>query len=189
MSLILRLAKDGQVIWPYSFERLRQDEPWLSISVSPHAGEIASWLELTPPITIIEYQPTMRPDPTDPRTERIEEAEPVETPDGWFQSWSYRLATPDEVQAYDLAQMPLPRWGEFAMALILMPEVSAFLSELPLAVSQALSIALSDILKGANVDMFCQLLRRHRMPHELAVKVFDLAATHQLPPVFTNALK
>ena len=188
MKNIFRI-KDGQIIWPYSFQQLRQDEPHLSISSAPHAGEIASWRELNPPVEIIEYRPTIPPEPSDPRTERFEASEPIETPDGWFQSWTYRPATAEEIAAYDLANLPPPRWGEFSMALVQRPEVSSFLAALPLAVSQALSIALSDIARGGSPEMFCQLLEMYRMPEDLTAKARELATAHDLPQSFVETLK
>lgn len=184
---ILRIKND-QIIWPYSFQQLRQDEPQLSISASPHAGEIASWQQLDPPITIIAYQSAIPAETTDPRTERIEEAEPVETPDGWFQTWTYRPATPDEIAAYDLAQLPPPQWREFAIALILLPETSTFLGSLPAAPARALEVALANVANGAGADLLLALLQGVSLPADLAAVIGRLAQKHHLPADFVTGL-
>jgi hypothetical protein len=179
--------KDNQIIWPYSWQQLRQDEPWLSISANPHAGEIASWLQLDPPIVIIAYQPAIQPE-FDPRTERIEEAEPVETPDGWFQTWAYRPATPEEIAAYDLAQLPPPQWREFAVALILLPETSTFLATLPAAPARALEVALANVANGAGADLLLALLQGVSLPAGLAAEIGRLAQQYHLPAAIIEAL-
>lgn len=180
--------KNDQIIWPYSWQQLRQDEPQLSISANPHPGEIASWLELDPPIVIITYQSTIQPEATDPRTEQIEEAEPVETPNGWFQAWTYRPATPEEIAAYDLAQLPPPQWREFAIALILLPETSTFLSSLPAAPARALEVALSNVANGAGADLLLALLQGVSLPAELAAGIDQLAQQYHLPAAVIEAL-
>lgn len=85
MPTLLRLRPDGPQ-WPYSIVQLRVDEPQLSISAAPHAGEIASWLELKPPIAIIEPEPTDPPE-HDPAAFQAREVTPVEVDGVWHQAW------------------------------------------------------------------------------------------------------
>jgi len=174
---------DGQVVtYPDTMDAVRREHPNTSFPLNPLPSDLA-------PFNRFFVKPTIRPESSDPRTERIEESEPVETPDGWFQSWTYRPATAEEIAEYDLAHLPPPRWGEFSMALVQTPEVSSFLAALPLAVSQALSIALSDISRGGSPEMFCQLLEMYRMPEDLTAKARELATAHDLPQSFVETLK
>ncbi|MBU6250961.1 MAG: hypothetical protein KGO47_07345 [Cyanobacteria bacterium REEB417] len=107
----LRLRPDGPQ-WPYSIAQLRVDEPQLSISAAPHAGEIASWLELEPPVVFIEPSPT-DPPPYDPTTHRVQEAMPIQGDDDvWHQAWELiELPPPPEPE-------PQPDWAQFRQALI-----------------------------------------------------------------------
>lgn len=110
MTAPLRLRPEGPQ-WPYSVAQLRADEPQLSISAAPHAGEIASWLQLQPPIVFIEPQPTDPPE-HDPATHRPQEVRPVCADGQWQQAWELVALPPPPEPA------PAPDWGQFRQALI-----------------------------------------------------------------------
>jgi len=175
-------AIDDQIVtYPDSMSALRKAHPNVSFPVQPTDEDLAAFNR---------YRAARTSQPAhDARTERVDEADPVLTADGWQQQWAIRPATEQEIAEYDAAHAPPPRWGEFSMALVQTPEVSTFLAALPLAVSQALSIALSDIARGGSPEMFCQLLEMYRMPEDLTAKVRELATAHDLPQSFVETLK
>ena len=114
MSTPLRLRPEGPQ-WPYSVAQLRADEPQLSISAAPHAGEIASWLQLQPPIVFIEPHPTDPPE-HDPTTHRVEEIAPVEVDGTWQQAWQLIEIPPAP---------PTPDWDTFRAGLLQSADVAA----------------------------------------------------------------
>lgn len=71
---------------PYSLAQFRADHPTLSISDDPHAGELASYAALEPPILLVLPEPTTPP-PWDPATQALVEDLPVLDGGVWRQAW------------------------------------------------------------------------------------------------------
>ena len=103
---LLRL-RDDTAQWPYSVAEFKADEPQLSISNDPHAGELASYAALTPPVRVFLVADTAPPD-IDPRTQRLLPVGVEQVDGAWRQVWPVRDATEQEIEEYDAANQPPP---------------------------------------------------------------------------------
>jgi hypothetical protein len=109
-DFLLRL-RGNSIQWPYSVAQFRRDEPGLSISDDPHDAELATYASLEPPVLVYRVTPAAQPSVEDPRTERVEPADPALVEGTWTQQWLVRPATPDEIAAWDAAHRPEPDWN------------------------------------------------------------------------------
>ena len=119
MPSLLRLRPEGPQ-WPYSVAQFRADEPSLSISSNPHAGELASYAALEPPILVHQVADTAPPE-IDGRTQRLLPVKAEEVNGTWQQVWPVRDATAAEIEEYDAANQPpppLPNFVAFNEALL-----------------------------------------------------------------------
>jgi hypothetical protein len=183
MPKLLRLFPTGPV-WPYDFSLLRRDEPWLSVSDAPHPGEIASWLTLSPPIVIIQPQPTEPPE-HDPALQEAVETTPVEQDGQWFQAWELQNRPPTP---------PLPDWLSFKTAMLTSAEVNAAMGaampSAPLAV-MSLPAALNSAVFGTTSDFavtWTTLRQAGLIPQTVLDAVAATAVACHLPAEFVQVL-
>ena len=114
---LLRRHDNNAIEWPYSVAQFKQDEPSLSISDNPHAGELASYATLEPPIRVFHVA-EVAPPAIDHRTQQLLPVG-VELVDGtWQQVWTVRDATEQEIADYDAASAPPPNWSGFQTELL-----------------------------------------------------------------------
>ena len=104
---LLRLRDNNAIQWPYTVAQFKADEPQLSISNDPHAGELASYAAVTPPVLVFLVADVAPPE-IDPRTQRLLPVNVEQVDGAWRQVWSVRDATPAEIEEYDAANQPLP---------------------------------------------------------------------------------
>jgi len=168
--------------YPYSLWDLRKDHPNVSFPESPSDDDLAAFgvfpVASTPPPTC------------DPRTERPVESAPVYHESGqWRQSWTVRLATAEEIEAYDVANAPTPQWMQFGIAMATMPEVSQLFELLPSAISSALSVGLSEAAKG-DARLFLGLWQQIsvHVDKELRSAIIGTATECCLPAEFVAGL-
>jgi len=183
MIYLIRIRESGPQ-WPYSFQRLRIDEPQLSISYDPHAGEIASWLTLDPPIIIIKPQVT-EPPAHDPATHKAVEVMPVEIDGQWQQAWELQELPPPPI---------VPRWVDFSAVIMALPAANAMLG----AVLQAapglyggMVVGLQQASEGDSrvfLNSWNAALALGLISAELIVAVQEIAAEYDLPEAFIEAL-
>lgn len=166
--------------YPRSLWQLRQENPNVSFPTDPSDEDLA-------PFDHACVQPSPQPEHS-PRTERLEEGVPAQQDGTWHQTWTVREATEAELADYNRAHAPAPEWREFAIALILLPETSEFISSLPAAPARALEVALAQVASGAGAELFSQLLQQLPLPSELGAAIGQLAGEHHLPAeLFTAA--
>ena len=211
---LLRL-RDDTAQWPYSVAEFKADEPQLSISNDPHAGELASYAALTPPVRVFLVADTAPPD-IDPRTQRLLPVNVEQVDGAWRQVWPVRDATEQEIEEYDAANQPPPPaadWVGFQTELLQSATFSAariqarqiIESELPTAEGvrqQRLlraATALSDIgavvLAAASqqdpslfIGAWLILRQAHLVSPEVATGMAQIATAYNLPPNLTQSL-
>lgn len=176
---------DGQVIWPYSLARLRQDEPTRSFSRNPRDVELA-------PFGMVYPQPTPRPE-INPAVERVVEAVPVKIDGVWLQHWVIEALSDAEKEAYFRQQNP-PQWQAFGAAVWSMAEVNALLATAlqgAPALAMALPVGLGQAAQGDQVT-FMHAWQAARgaglVADELVAALQALAEQHYLPAAFVAAL-
>lgn len=167
---------------PRSLWQLRQENPNVSFGAEPTDEDLApfdhAWLHPSP-------QPTH-----DIRTERLEEASPAQGDDGrWYQSWTVRPASEQEIADFDRATAPAPDWVGFAVGLTLDPHIQGWINHLPQTIASGLAIGLSEVSKS-NPGMFLRLWAElaPNIPAAVPMVLATLAAQHHVPPDFIGAL-
>jgi hypothetical protein len=103
-------VRDNIPQWPYTVAMLRADEPRLSISQRPHAGELAALQTLDPPIYVYAVEPTERP-AHDRTQQTLKQVHPVLADGVWQQRWEVVDLPPAPPQD------PEPQWVAFGAAL------------------------------------------------------------------------
>lgn len=104
-------VRDSVPQWPYSRSQLAADEPRLSISAQPHAGELALMATLDPPVLVYQVQPAEQPT-YDPLTQRVEQVMPEPVNGQWLQRWEVVNLPPAPLQE------PEPQWVAFGATLV-----------------------------------------------------------------------
>ena len=106
----MNLINTTTLEYPRSLWQLRQENPNVSFPAEPTDDDLA-------PFDHANVHPTPPPE-CDPRLERAEGTlKPQQADDGtWQQAWAVRPATPEEIAAYDAAQIPPPDWRSFKTA-------------------------------------------------------------------------
>ena len=176
---------DGQIVWPYSFSRLKIDEPTRSFSRNPRDAELA-------PFGMVYPQATPRPE-IDPAVERVVEAQPVEADGQWVQQWEVVALSDAEKEAYYRATHP-PQWQSFGAAVWSMAEVNALLAAAlqgAPALAMALPVGLGQAAQGDQAT-FMHAWQAARgaglVADELVAGLQMLATQHDLPAAFVAGL-
>lgn len=176
---LIRIS-DGE--YPRSIWQVREENPNVSFPANPSDEDLD-------PYDHANVHPIAPPDVEDPRSQRVEDSGRPVFHDGCYQqAWRVRDATDEEIAAWDRDHAPMPEWREFAVALIMLPEISLLLTSLALAPSRALEAALSQVANGAEPQFLIELLQRIPMPPKLATGIGKLAVQHHLPSEFILAL-
>ena len=199
---LLRL-RDDTAQWPYSVAEFKADEPQLSISNDPHAGELASYAALTPPVRVFLVADTAPPD-IDPRTQRLLPVGVEQVDGAWRQAWPVRDATEQEIEEYDAANQPPPPppdWTAYREGLRdqrYVGVVAAALSSTPEAKYGAaiISSALNSFQDRGDyrdyLDCIVWILGGSSLPAvektELAAELLALITRCNLPEAFINEL-
>jgi hypothetical protein len=182
---LLRLLPTGPQ-WPYSVTQFRADEPRLSISNDPMAGELASYAELEPPILVFQVQPT-DPPAYDPATHRAEETTPICADGVWQQAWQLIELPPPA---------PTPDWATFRGGLLISPEVAALMgaaresgcepavTALPVALEKAQTGDLGDF-----AACWALVARDGAASPELIAQLVATAEACHLPEAFIASLQ
>jgi hypothetical protein len=183
MPNLLRLRPTGAQ-WPYSAAQLRADEPRLSISLDPHPGELASYAALEPPILLLTYSLTPKPE-HDPDLFEAVEVAPVLVAGTWQQAWEL-------VELPPIA--PQSRWVEFGAAVQASPAINTLLGA---ALQQAPALGLGlgvGLGKAADGDArvflssWSMALALNLISPELLAAVEAMAEQFDLPEDFVEAL-
>jgi hypothetical protein len=132
----------------------------------------------------------------DPRTQRLEEHDPEELPDGTLrQVLTVRPATEEEVAAWDAANQPAPDWSSFKSAMLSSTTVNAALvAAMPAAPSavMALPAALMALAIGGDSGDFraCWLMLRRLelVPQGVLDEVTAAATACHLPQGVISSL-
>lgn len=183
--MIYRLKNDdGSIVYPFVKEQLRSTFPNTSFPF-PISDETAADFGCLPVQTI------ERPE-HDPRTQRLVEGDPEELEDGTLrQVLTVRDATTEEIAAWDESNRPAPDWIQFGLDVAFYPEISALYSSLPVPVSNALSIGLSNASKDDDqlfAAVWGQVKQSGAISSELLSYILELADTHHLPQAFVAML-
>lgn len=181
MHTLIYAPASAPAVYPYGLAQLRADNPNVSFSVNPTAEDLA-------PFDVFPVTPT-DPPACDPRTERIEEAEPALIDGTWQQQWRIRPATPEEEAAYDAMNRPAPDWAGFAVGLIFDSLIQQWFNSLPQAVTNGLSAGLQKASDG-KPDLFLRLWGHLAagIPAEVLAAVVALAEACNLPAGFVEAI-
>ena len=116
---LLNLATDD---YPCDLWQVRQANPNVSFPANPSDADLA-------PFGYANVQPTSQPS-YDPRTERIKEGAPENNADGtYWQQWTIRPATAEELAAYDFAHRPAPDWATFKSTALNSTTLNAIVAE------------------------------------------------------------
>jgi hypothetical protein len=173
--------------WPYSLQRLREDEPTKSFSPSPSDAEYAYFnvYRFEDVVTLVD------PPEFDPATHELEQRPPVEIDGVLTQQWEIIELTPEQQEALYRKNNP-PQWIEFWAALP--PEIDALLLaahqaspklELSLGVGLGLSLFQEPrVFLGA----WAQAMAVGLVPVEMAQDIQALAVAHHLPAEFVAGL-
>ena len=178
----LRLV-NGQMIWPYSIQQLRIDEPKVSIWADP-SNEFLSQFGVIYPI------PTLQPEP-DPAVERVVEVAPVEQGGQWLQQWEVVPLTEEEADAYYRATHP-PQWIAFNEALP--DDVNTLLAHAQSLDHRLYGGLMVGLGKAADGDsrVFLGAWQKARaaglIPPEMVTGLQMLATAHDLPADFVAGL-
>ena len=184
MTILIHAIDDQIVTYPDSMDALRKAHPNVSFPVQPTDEDLAAFNR---------YRVTSTPQPAhDARTERVDEADPVLTADGWQQTWSTRPATEAEQAAWDIAHAPQPQWMQFGLAMATSPAIAALYAAVPGPVANALSIGLSDAAKGDDrlfISMWQHIATEGTISAELLAEITAAATQCHLPQSFINSLQ
>ena len=174
---------NGQVAWPYSLNKLRQDEPTKSFSSSPSDRELAAFQFIYP-------EAATAPDP-DPAAERVSEVQPVEIDGQWLQQWEVVELSEAEAAAYYRATHP-PRWIAFNEALP--NDVNTLLQQAQSIDHRLYGGLMVGLGKAADGEsrVFLGAWQKARgaglIPPEMVAGLQMLAAAHDLPYEFIVGL-
>lgn len=174
---------NGQVVWPYSLNQLRQDEPTKSFSSSPSDRELEAFQFIYPEAAIA-------PDP-DPAAEKVAEVQPLEINGQWVQQWEVVALTVDEAAAYYRATHP-PRWIAFNEALP--GDVNTLLQHAQSLDHRLYGGLMVGLGKAADGDsrVFLGAWQKASaaglIPPEMVAGLQSLAAAHDLPAEFIAGL-
>ena len=175
--------------YPSSLWQVRQSNPNVSFSNNATDEDLA-------PFGYVNVHPTAPPI-YDQRTERIEEATPEPDADGTYrQQWTIRLATADEIAAYDAANPPQPQWTAFGSVVMEQAEIKALLNqaiaigESPLAMGLAVGLGrAADGDSSVFLDAWGKAVAGGLVPAELIAQVQALAGAYDLPAEFIAGLQ
>ena len=178
----LRLV-NGQMIWPYSIQQLRIDEPQVSIWADPSDEFLSQF-------GVIYPMPTLQPEP-DPEVERVVEVAPVEQDGEWLQQWEVEPLTEEEAEAYYRATHP-PQWIAFYEALpndvnVLLSSAQAIDQRLYLGLGVGLGVATLGDQRGF-LRAWGTALAAGLIPPEMVAGLQALAVAHDLPAEFVAGL-
>lgn len=178
----LRLV-NGQIIWPYSIQRLRIDEPTVSIWVDP-SDEFLDQFGVIYPMP--QPQPAIYP-----AAEKVREVAPIKQDGQWLQQWAVEPLTEAEAKAYYRATHP-PQW--IASNDALPADVSTLLAQVQ-QLDQRLYLGLGVGLgKAADGDSrvflgaWGKALAAGLIPAEMVSGLQQLAVTYDLPEEFVAGL-
>lgn len=178
-------AIDDQIVtYPDSMDALRKAHPNVSFPVQPTDEDLAAFNR---------YRVARTSQPAhDARTERVDEADPVLTEDGWQQVWTVRDATEEEIAAWDIAHRPEPQWMAFGLAMATSTAIAALYAALPVPVANALSIGLSDAAKGDDrlfISVWRHVAADGAISAELLAEITAVATDCHLPQSFIDSLQ
>jgi hypothetical protein len=108
--------------YPCDLYQVRQDNPNVSFSNTPTDEDLA-------PFGYANVHPTPQPE-IDNRTQRIDGESYQEVEGRYYQQWSVRAATGEEISDYDLKHGPQPDWKSFATDAMTDEDVNSMLSTL-----------------------------------------------------------
>ena len=180
----LKHPETGAIVYPFTKAQLPAVFPSTSFP-SPIPDEIAADFGCLPVV------PAERPE-HDPRSQRLEEHDPEELPDGTLrQVLTVRPATPEEVAAWDAANQPAPDWMGFGLALATSPAIAALYAALPGPVANALSIGLSEAAKGDArlfTSIWGHIFSEGAVSDELLAEIIAAATDSHLPQELIGSL-
>jgi hypothetical protein len=177
---------DGQLVWPYSISRLRDDEPSVSIWNNPSDAFLAQYGMFYP-------EATTAPE-INPAAEKVLQVEPIEQDGQWQQQWAVVALSEAEAADYYRATHP-PRWLEFGAVVMALPAIKALLNgciaagETPL--SHGLAVGLGKAADGDSrtfINTWHQASAAGLIPPELIASMQMLATAHDLPAEFIAGL-
>lgn len=173
-------AIDDQIVtYPDSMDALRKAHPNVSFPVQPTDEDLAAFNR---------YRVAHTSQPAhDARTERVDEADPVLTEDGWQQAWTVRDATETEIAEYDAAHAPAPDWMGFGIELITHEVLGTWYNTLPMGLANGLSIGLKDASQG-DPRLFVGIWQKLTVPAEVTAALGQMMVSHHLPAEFIAGL-
>ncbi len=179
-----------KIEWPYSLQKLREDEPQLSMSLLPDEAEIAALATLDPPI--FAYIPRQTPPPSyNQDLERLEEVRPVPNNGSWIQSWAKKPLTEEERNARFREKNP-PNWELFGLALLSgVQELDALLEVAPKRLYGGLLLGLQQATENkANIFLraWSSARRAGMASAQLVSSVKQVAVGCHLPEDFVNSI-
>ena len=188
MTYQLKHPNDGSITYPFYKEQLPVTFPQTSFRL-PIPDSIAAEFGCLPVAPI-------DPPEHDARTQRLEEHDPEELPDGTLrQVLTVRPATPEEIAAWDAANQPPPDWATFKSAMLSSTTVNgALVAAMPAAPSavMALPAALMALSSGGDSGDFraCWLMLRRLdlVPQEVLNEVTAAATACHLPQELIGSL-
>ena len=178
-------SKGANSVYPYTIWMLRRDNPNVGFNSEPTPQDLA-------PFNVYPVENVAQPE-IDERTQILSEGHPVRRDDGqWFQAWEVRAATPDEIAAWDAAHPPAPSWSKFGIKLVTNEAFSNFYDALPSALSNGLSIGLSEASKG-NYSLFAglwkEVLSTGLVDENLLSEISALAEECNLPEALVDGFR
>lgn len=183
-------AINGTIIkYPYTRDDLTRDNPNVSFPIDPTSGDLE-------PFNTFMIESTEKPILEDPRTQRVEREIPIFEDGRWKEKWKIRTATPQEIEDYDLANVPNPNWEKFKERIIQSSTLnSTFLSALssaPIAVSM-LTAALTNITNTKSSEDFLSswktLIELGLISSDVISELIQLATESNLPENFIISIQ
>lgn len=162
--------------------QVRQANPNVSFSANPTDDDLR-------PFGYANVNPVPQPE-VDWRIQRVEETLPEESGGVYYQQWSIRNATEQEIYEYDNAHLPAADWKGFATEVMVNTEVnsllSTVLSQLP-GIYGGLTVGLSQAGQG-DPSMFMTswdyLVNMEMVDQETISLLQSLANKYNLPVNF-----
>lgn len=195
MTTLIRINDNNQV-WPYSRAQLVADEPRLSLSYELPDQELALLATLEPPVLVYRVAP-VSPPTINSRTERLTQIHPLEIDGVWTQQWEVTPSTPEEIAAYDAANIPQPDYLGFWDAALTSNVYQALYSlstaDLPVNASlTAFTASFQDAKDGrpnpgaiqSRIDLVMQAAAGHLTTEHLA-ELQGLMDAHHLSGTYT----
>ena len=143
--------------YPASLYQVRQENPNVSFPVNPTDEDLA-------PFGYANVTLTSQPTDYDPRTQRVEEAEPETDVDGiYHQQWTIRDATEQEIAEWDIITNPpsQPDWVAFKLLSLSSSEFKEIMTQAIISDPvNALGIQteLNEVIRGADSRPLCAAL-------------------------------